>query len=153
MTRAHAITFEEGSSLTQQNMAQDCDINRIMRRFEETGLLVHENRHPAAFGDFSGIVDYHSACNAVLAAEEAFGSLPARVRTKFANDPGAFLEWVEGASEEELAEYGLLEGGRLEAPEGAKESRRGKGKKAGGDQEAAAEGADEPPGGTQEGNS
>ena len=98
-----------GKGRTQQNFAKDCDINEIMKRYEKTGLVAHVNRFQGSYGDVTGALDFHSAQNAVIAATEAFMTLPARIRQKFANDPGAFLAFVEDpANEDKMRDMGLL---------------------------------------------
>lgn len=97
---------EEG--MTQQQFAEEADINTIVRRFGLTGELPENVRVPQ-YGDFTGIADYKDAMNAVRAADEAFMELPAEVRYKFANDPQRLLEFVaDGKNREEAQKLGLL---------------------------------------------
>jgi len=77
----------------QQHARDECDINTIVRRFGLTGQLPSNVRAPQ-YGDFSDAMDYHSALNAVRAADAAFMELPAHVRTRFNNDAGAFVDFV-----------------------------------------------------------
>lgn len=111
-----------GISLTHQSMAPECDVNSIMRKYEKTGILEHRNTFEGKYGDFTDApMDYHAAANSVLAADEMFQSLPARVRRRFHNDPGAFVDFVgnpENASE--LVSMGLASAPPaevIEAPE------------------------------------
>lgn len=96
-------------SLTHQSMAPECDINTIMKKYERTGVLEHRNRFQGAYGDFTHApADYHASMNAVLAAEEMFSTLPARVRRRFHNDPGAFIEFTaDPENAEEMVAMGL----------------------------------------------
>ena len=80
-------------SLAQQNQAQQADINYILEQFGITGQLPVSDRAPM-YRDFDQIYDYHSALNAVIAAEDAFMDLPAKVRARFDNDPGALLDFL-----------------------------------------------------------
>lgn len=96
-------------SLAQQQFRDECDINVILERFNVTGQLPVVPLSPE-FGDFTGISDYQSALNSVLDAQEAFDSLPARVRERFANDPAAFVDFcLDEANRPELKALGLLE--------------------------------------------
>lgn len=79
-------------SLTHQSFADECDINTIMRRFGVTGQLPEAVRAPT-YDDFTNVVDYHTACNAIAVAGEAFDQMPAEVRARFNNDPQKFLEF------------------------------------------------------------
>lgn len=83
----------EDPSLAQQHAKDECDINTIVRRFGLTGELPNGVRAPT-YGDFTDAVDYHTAMNAVLAADAAFMQLPADIRTRFNNDAGAFVDFV-----------------------------------------------------------
>lgn len=79
-------------SLTQQQFAEDADINTIVRRFGITGKLPEGVRLPS-YGDFTGVSDFRSAIAAIEQAEAAFMQMPANVRARFDNDPGAFVDF------------------------------------------------------------
>lgn len=105
------VQFETvGPSLTRQESKQECDINRIMQRFEKTGVLEHRNRFEGAYGDFiDAPQSYHEAVNSVLEAQDMFMSLPAKVRKRFGNDPAEFVDFVgDPSNREEMAKMGLL---------------------------------------------
>ncbi len=103
-----------GKTRTQQNFKDECDINTIMRKFAVTGHMAPPSRLPQ-YGDFTGIRDYKSALEAVLEASRAFGELPADVRSYFANDPAAFVDFCSNdANREKAIELGLIAAG--EAP-------------------------------------
>lgn len=93
----------EDPSLAQQHARDECDINTIVRRFGLTGQLPSGVKAPQ-YGDFTHATDYHSALNAVRAADAAFMELPADVRTRFNNDPGALVDFVSDASNRAEAE-------------------------------------------------
>lgn len=95
-------------SLATQEARDEVDINTIVRRFGLTGELPQGLRAPS-YGDFTGIGDYQSALNAVLAAEATFNQVPAEVRARFANDPQRFLAFCsDPANADELEKLGLL---------------------------------------------
>ena len=80
-----------------------------MAKYQKTGLLAHVNRHHGNYGDFMQATDYHTAHNQMLAAEEAFLSVPAKIRATFENDPGKFLEFCQNPDNlDEMREIGLL---------------------------------------------
>jgi phage internal scaffolding protein len=85
--------FCEDPSLAQQHAKDECDINTIVKRFGLTGELPSGVRAPT-YGDFTDATDYHTALNAVIAADAAFMQLPADIRTRFNNDAGAFVDFV-----------------------------------------------------------
>lgn len=94
-------------TLTKQSFADECDINNIVRQFGLTGKLPDDIR-PATYGDFEGIFDFHTAMNAVALAGEEFDKLPADIRYRFHNDPGAFVEFCSNVDNlEEMRKMGL----------------------------------------------
>jgi phage internal scaffolding protein len=95
-------------SLTKQSFRDECDINNILRQFNVTGQLPAGSVQPQ-YGDFSGITDYQSALNAVMAAQDSFLQLPAKVRAKFDNDPALFVDFASNeANRDEMKALGLL---------------------------------------------
>lgn len=67
------------------------------------------------YGDFSGVVDYHSAVQAIKIAEERFMMLPAQIRKRFRNDPQELLAFLaDDTNRQEAVEMGLIE--QREAP-------------------------------------
>jgi phage internal scaffolding protein len=80
------------ASLTQQQFAEEADINTIVNRFLKTGVMPTPNTFPQ-YVDFEGIFDYQSAMNLVRAADESFMRMDAKVRSRFNNSPQEFLEF------------------------------------------------------------
>lgn len=106
----------EDPSLAQQHARDECDINTIVRRFGLTGELPSNVRSPT-YGDFADATDYHTALNAVIAADNAFMQLPADIRTRFNNDAGAFVDFVSDDSNRAEAEkLGLVPSGSSGEP-------------------------------------
>jgi len=98
----------EDATLTQQQFAEECDINNIMQKFGMTGLLPQAPL-TASYGDFSGVNDYHTALNAIIAAEEQFDALPAQLRSRFDNDPAKLIDFMENPdNRSEAEELGLV---------------------------------------------
>lgn len=103
-------------SLAQQHMADDADINVIVKRFGITGQMPQNPRLPT-YGDFTGVSDFRSALEAVRDAEEAFGELPGDLRARFQNDPQAYLEFTTNpANQEAIYDLGLAERPRSRNP-------------------------------------
>jgi len=99
----------EEPSLAQQHFRDECDINNILRQFNITGLLPEAPLSPR-YGDFTGIHDYHTALNAVIAAEDGFMSLPADLRAKFRNDPEMLINFLDNPSnKDEAIKLGLID--------------------------------------------
>lgn len=98
-----------GKSRTHQSMSPECDINSIMKKYERTGILEHRNTFEGQYGDFTDAPsDYHESMNSVIAANEMFDTLPAKVRRRFHNDPGAFIDFVGNPdNQDEMIKLGL----------------------------------------------
>lgn len=95
-------------SRTDQSQAPDCDINNIMKRFEQTGQLPHMIKSNPEYGDFSEPTDYQNSLNVVMKAQEQFDALNAHIRARFDNDPQKFLEFAtDSRNGEELIKMGL----------------------------------------------
>jgi len=109
----------EEPSLAQQHYKDECDINTILQKFNITGLLPETPLSPR-YGDFSGIGDYHTALNRVIAAQDEFEALPAQIRARFQNDPAQLIEFLENENNRsEAEELGLVEKAAAEAVEAA----------------------------------
>ena len=90
------IVFTEPSA-TLQSFKDDADINCIIARYENTGVLVDPtvpvSRTPD-YGDFSEMPDFQTAQNVIVAANNAFNALSSKIRERFGNDPAAFFDFV-----------------------------------------------------------
>lgn len=97
-----------GPSRTKQSFADAVNINDLVRRHDKGQLIDHINENPPKYGDFINAPDYHTALNLINDAQEAFMSVPADIRSRFANDPAAFLEFVQNEENlPEMREMGL----------------------------------------------
>jgi len=103
-------TVNNDKSLTQQNAAEEADINNIVRRFGLTGVLPNVTMPPTQ-QDFAEVFDFQSAMNTLVAAKESFAKMPPEVRSQFANNPAGFVAYVDAAVEagdlEQLRKWGL----------------------------------------------
>lgn len=106
-------------SKTIQSDMEAADINKIMARFEKTGVLIDpsgQERQPQ-YGDFTGLTDYHGMLSAVRQAERVFGLYPAKIRNRFDNDPQKFLDFMEDQkNDSEAVELGLKDRSILPLP-------------------------------------
>lgn len=97
----------EDPSLAQQHMKEESDINTIVTRFG-LGYKAPVGLRMPQFGDFTGISDYQEALAALQRAQDDFMKLPATVRSRFNNDPGAFVDFAgDPANLSQLGEMGL----------------------------------------------
>lgn len=94
-----------------KTVQSDVDSSDIMTLVRKYGLRSDDvvPLDPRAYGDFSGIVDFHTAMNRVIEARRSFEQLPSAVRDRFANDPQRLLEFLaDPASRDEAVELGLV---------------------------------------------
>lgn len=118
-TNESGLACEE-PSLAQQHFKEECDINTILEKFNITGLMPESPLSPR-YGDFTGISDYHTAMNRVIAAQDEFEALPAQIRARFGNDPAQLIEFLENSDNRpEAEELGLVEKATAEVVEVAK---------------------------------
>lgn len=109
----------EEPSLAQQHFKEECDINTILQKFNITGMLPQSTLSPR-YGDFTGIGDYHTALNRVIAAQDEFEALPAQIRARFNNDPAQLIEFLQDeANRPEAEKLGLVEKAAAEDVEAA----------------------------------
>lgn len=98
-------------SRTQQHFKDECDIDRILKKYSATGFLVDPlaPRREPLFGDFSESMSFMEAQTRIARVREAFDSLPSQLRDRFGNDPYRLLAWCEDPDNaEEAAKLGLL---------------------------------------------
>lgn len=96
-------------SLTVQAAKDECDINKILKKYMRTRLMDHVNANQGVYDDFTSVQDYHTSIEQVRRADEMFASLPSGLRNRFKNDPAEFLAFV-GNSEnrDEAISLGLI---------------------------------------------
>lgn len=94
-------------SLTQQHMADECDINKLVERFVVTGEIPQLTIPPLQ-GDFTAAPTYQEALNLMIAANQSFMKLDAKVRNRFENDPAQFVAFCsDEANRDEMRQLGL----------------------------------------------
>lgn len=104
-------SFDQGGqeSMTRQSEAAEADINVVMERFMRTGQLPQTNHKQPRYGD-AVAMPYDKALMVVKQAEEAFMSLPAKVRKEFFNDPAELESFLSDSKNDARAvELGLKE--------------------------------------------
>lgn len=117
-TRKRVLTIPSGTSRTKQSFAPECDINKILRKFEKNGALNHVMTSPPQYGNFIGYQDYHKSMNKILEAQDAFAAIPSAIRSTFNNDPALFLEFAQNPDNlDQMVALGLAEKPAKEATE------------------------------------
>ena len=101
-SNASGLVCEEPTR-AQQHHKDECDINVILERFGKTGQMP-VNAISGTYGDFSGVHDYHTALNQLIAADNEFAALPAHIRSRFANEPANLIQFLENPDNRAEAE-------------------------------------------------
>lgn len=106
--RLHPLVFTKPSR-TKQSFRDECDINTIMKKYAATGLVSHVKKYGGQYGDFTEFGDYQESLNIIIDAQSMFMSLPAKLRSRFSNDPAVFLDFVGNPSNrDEMVSLGLV---------------------------------------------
>jgi phage internal scaffolding protein len=104
----YRVSLDCGPGLAQQHFKDECDVNRILAKYQRTGLIDHVNRFNGDYADLSDVPDFQASLDAVISAQEAFLTLPSSVRKQFDNDPAAFLDFVHNPdNRDEMVKMGL----------------------------------------------
>lgn len=103
-------TVNKDPSLTIQSFKDECDINNIVARHAQTGEYTHLSNKLGQYADLTSITSYHDMVNQVHYANEAFETLPPKMRLRFKNDPGELLAFLQDRKNlNEAIELGLVD--------------------------------------------
>lgn len=95
-------------SRTKQAFKDEVDINRIMIKYQKTGVLPVTTKE-AQYGDFTDVPDLETAMNKINAAYDTFMQQPSTIRKRFNNDPAELLAFIQDENNRNEAEnLGLL---------------------------------------------
>lgn len=88
---------EQMPSMTKQEFQYECDINNVIKSFSATGMFKHvsANAGLGAYQDLPDAFDFQASLHEVQKAKEAFMTLPAKLRSRFGNDPADFLAFAQ----------------------------------------------------------
>lgn len=105
-----------GPSIVQQHFKDECDINRIVLKYTQTGMVTHLASGQGEYAVAPGF-SFTEAMFLVTQAQDQFSQLPAEVRAHFQNDPAQFLDAVNDESRRgEFEELGLVQPRRTQEP-------------------------------------
>lgn len=102
------VTFPP--SMAKQEFKAECDINNILKQFSVTGMIRHVSARAAEgrYEDLPDSQDFQESLAIVQQATDAFGTLPAKIRDRFHNEPAEFLAFVsDPANLDEMRTLGL----------------------------------------------
>ena len=101
------VTLTTLDARVEQCHRDECDINKIIAKYDRTGVLNHVNDFEARYEDLTGL-DYQTMLNTVANANSMFEGLPSEIRNQFANDPANFISFMDDENNnEQMYEMGL----------------------------------------------
>lgn len=104
---APSKVYDDG--ITQQQFADEVNVHKIIDRYAKTGVLPSGTRQ-ALFGDFSQVTDYQTSLDMLRESQEAFASLPAKVKDRFGNDPAQLMRFIANdENRDEAIALGLID--------------------------------------------
>lgn len=99
----HAISFKNEQKIARDSFKQECDINRIVARYENGGAITHVAAIPPQYGEAPDISLFDAACvQATLRSAEEEGLFDLDEEAE--NAPAASQEASEAGSAEPTAE-------------------------------------------------
>lgn len=109
VARSNFDTVNNEPSMTRQEFSEECDINTIMARYEETGVVSHINKREPMYIDFTMLPgDLAGMLAQLKLGEDAFMSLPASVRKEFDNNAINFVDFASDPENlDKMREWGL----------------------------------------------
>ena len=103
------IHFDQSQGMTEQSHKKECDINQILSKYQQTGIITHAHQNQAQYGEISSL-DFHESMNLIAEAKSTFETLPSSLRKRFENDPEKYLAFLEDPkSLKEMQEMGLID--------------------------------------------
>lgn len=104
-----SLDFSDTVTMTKQSHKDECDINKILDRYQRTGVLEHRVEYEAKYHDISP-QDFQESMYIIATAKSMFEDLPSQIRARFKNDPKEFLAFVQDPeNKSEMIELGLAE--------------------------------------------
>ena len=107
--RRPVITINKEPTMTKKSMAEQLDVNNIVKKYNQTGVLQKMTQFEGVYGEFDSM-DMRDAINKVERATELFMEVPSEIRGKFENDAGAFIDYATNPQNiDQMRDWGLAE--------------------------------------------
>lgn len=93
---------------TEQSHKKECDVNHIISKYDQNGIITHVSKFEGQFGDVTG-VDFKIMQDKVAGAKTLFNQLPSKIRNEFENDPQKLLSFMDDPKNRDKAiKLGLI---------------------------------------------
>ena len=105
--RKKTATMNKKPSLTKQNLAENLDVNNIIKKYNKAGVRLDMMQFEGVYGEFNSM-EYRDAVEMVDKADELFLNVPSKVRAEFDNDPGRFIDFATNPDNlQQMRDWGL----------------------------------------------
>jgi len=99
-----------GKGRTKQSFKDRVNINKIIQKYQKTGLAEQLKVRDGVYMDVSRVGSLHESMEKVKYAEEQFLALPPAVRNRFQNSPLELVKFLENKENlDEAIELGLMD--------------------------------------------
>jgi len=92
---SRGTVIDGGPVLTKQAFKDEVDINKIISRYERTGMITALNTKKPFYGDVSDVKNYKECLETVKEAESLFMALTPEIRERFHNEPSELIEFLQ----------------------------------------------------------
>lgn len=114
-----SLSFVHDQGKVDPQYKDTCNIDYVINSYVRNQNVIHVPE--SEYRDLTKLPDYQEALNAVIQADELFGTLPAHVRKEFDHNPKKFVDALSDPSmNARLIELGIYN--KPEKPEMASES-------------------------------
>lgn len=101
---------------TEQAHKDRVDVNNIIKKYARTGIIDHMHFVDPQFTECTGM-DFKSAMDKVIAIEQKFQELPAKIRKHFDHDATKFLTFMENPdNKDEAKKLGIMRSDWVDNP-------------------------------------
>ena len=105
--KLRVLTLNNEASITKQNLKDNADINKIIKKYQKTGVLTNLNQLEAMYGEITSD-DLQDSLEKLNKSHEAFMSIPSEIRKRFNNDAGQFIDFATNPDNlSEMQQLGL----------------------------------------------
>lgn len=109
MLESHVKTDTGKITKTKQQFKDQCDINKIMKRYQKSGTIDHFSSQEPFYGDVSGLTGYKDHLEKVMEANHLFNGMEADIRERFENSPEKFIDFMgDEKNIDEALELGII---------------------------------------------
>lgn len=106
---SHPVTINNEPSRTDQSQLQSTDVNHIMDLYLKSGDERLLQKRQGQYMDLTEIPDLAQAMSQINLAQDAFLTLPSKLRKQLDNDPTKFIEWIrDPENKDEAIKLGFI---------------------------------------------